>query len=169
MNDLPIVGTISRVAGPFLIAKGMAGSKMHELVHVGEAGVIGEIIRLQGENASIQAYEDTVGIKPGEKVQGTGKPLSAELGPGLIGQIYDGIQRPLPVIERLAGSHIKRGITPPRLDREKKWLFRPTIKSETQVFPGDVIGIVQETPLIEHRVLVPPWIKKGIVQEREQQ
>ena len=165
MNDLSIVGKISRVAGPFLIAKGMAGSKMYELVHVGEAGVIGEIIRLQGENASIQAYEDTAGIKPGETVQGTGKPLSAELGPGLIGQIYDGIQRPLPVIERLTGSHIKRGITPPRLDREKKWLFRPTIKSETEVFPGDVIGIVQETPLIEHRVLVPPWIKKGVVQD----
>ena len=165
MKDLSIVGKISRVAGPFLIAKGMAGSKMHELVHVGEAGVIGEIIRLQGENASIQAYEDTAGIKPGETVQGTGKPLSAELGPGLIGQIYDGIQRPLPVIERLTGSHIKRGITPPRLDREKKWLFRPTIKSETQVFPGDVIGIVQETPLVEHRVLVPPWIKKGVVQD----
>ncbi len=165
MNNLSIVGRITRVAGPFLIAKGMTGSKMYELVHVGEAGVIGEIIRLQGENASIQAYEDTVGIKPGETVQGTGKPLSAELGPGLIGQIYDGIQRPLPVIESLTGSHIKRGITPPRLDREKKWLFQPTVKNGTQIYPGDIIGIVQETPLIEHRVLVPPWIKKGIVQD----
>jgi V/A-type H+-transporting ATPase subunit A len=143
----------------------MTGSKMYELVQVGEAGVIGEIIRLQGENASIQAYEDTTGIKPGEKVQGTGKPLSAELGPGLIGQIYDGIQRPLPIIQSLTGSYIKRGITPPRLNREKKWFFRPTVKSGTQVFSGDIIGIVQETPLVEHRVLVPPWIKKGIVED----
>ncbi|UCH69862.1 MAG: V-type ATP synthase subunit A, partial [Candidatus Bathyarchaeota archaeon] len=111
-------GKISRVAGPFLLAKGMAGSRMYELVRVGEAGVIGEIIRLEGETAAIQAYEETAGIKPGEKVEGTGKPLSAELGPGLIGQIYDGILRPLPVIQDLVGPRIQRGVSPPALDRK---------------------------------------------------
>ena len=117
-------GTISRVAGPFLLAKGMAGSRMYELVRVGEADVIGEIIRLEGETAAIQAYEETAGIKPGEKVVGTGKPLSVELGPGLIGQIYDGIQRPLPVIQDLVGPRIRRGVTPPALDRKKRWHFQ---------------------------------------------
>jgi len=106
----------------------MAGSRMHELVRVGEAGVIGEIIRLEGETAAIQAYEETAGIKPGEKVEGTGKPLSAELGPGLIGQIYDGIQRPLPVIQELVGPRIQRGVTPPALDRKKKWHLETSLE-----------------------------------------
>jgi len=157
-------GTIFRVAGPFLLAKGMAGSRMYELVRVGEAGVIGEIIRLEGETASIQAYEETAGIKPGEKVVGTGKPLSVELGPGLIGQIYDGIQRPLPVIQDLVGPLIRRGVTPPALDREKRWCFQPKVKKRASVLGGDAIGIVEETPLVKHRILVPPWIKGGIVE-----
>ena len=122
--DLSNVGTISRIAGPFIRAKGMTGSRMYELVHVGNVGVIGEIIRLEGEMASIQAYEDTTGIKPGEKVLGTGRSLFAELGPGLIGQIFDGIQRPLPVIQSLSGTNIKRGITPPPLNRKTQWHFR---------------------------------------------
>ncbi|UCE15917.1 MAG: V-type ATP synthase subunit A, partial [Candidatus Bathyarchaeota archaeon] len=162
-------GTIFRVAGPFLLAKRMAGSRMHELVRVGEAGVIGEIIRLEGETAAIQAYEETVGIKPGEKVEGTGKPLSAELGPGLIGQIYDGIQRPLPIIQDLVGPRIQRGATPPALDRKKKWHFQPKVKEGASVLSGDIIGIVQETSLVEHKVLVPPThaltIKSGIVED----
>lgn len=163
------IGTIFRVAGPFLLAKGMAGSRMHELVRVGEAGVIGEIIRLEGETAAIQAYEETAGIKPGEKVEGTGKPLSAELGPGLIGQIYDGIQRPLPVIQELVGPRIQRGVTPPALDRKKKWHFQPKVKKGASVLSGDIIGTVQETPLVEHRVLVPPMraltVKGGVVED----
>ena len=124
-------GTIYRVAGPFIIARGMSGSRMYELVRVGDAGIIGEIIRLEGQNAAIQAYEETTGIKTGEKVEGTGKPLSVELGPGLLTQIYDGIQRPLPVIEEMSGARIERGIIPPALDREKMWYFVPTQKKET--------------------------------------
>ncbi len=156
-------GTIFRVAGPFLLAKGMAGSRMYELVRVGEAGVIGEIIRLEGEMAAIQAYEETVGMKPGEKVVGTGKPLSVSLGPGLIGQIYDGIQRPLPVIEDLIGPRIRRGVIPPALDRKKKWYFHPKVKKGARVVGGDSIGVVEETSLVKHRILVPPWVS-GIVE-----
>ncbi|OGD44893.1 V-type ATP synthase subunit A [Candidatus Bathyarchaeota archaeon RBG_13_46_16b] len=142
----------------------MIGSRMYELVTLGEAGVIGEIIRLEGERAAIQAYEETAGLKPGEKVLGTGRPLSVELGPGLIGQIYDGIQRPLPTLRDLVGSNIRRGVIPPALDRNKKWLFRPAVKTKTEVTGGDIIGTVQETSLVEHRILVPPWIKKGIIE-----
>jgi V/A-type H+-transporting ATPase subunit A len=155
-------GIIHRIAGPFVMAKGMLGSRMFELVKVGDEGIIGEIIRLKGETAAIQAYEETTGIKIGEKVVGTGKPLSVELGPGLIKQIYDGLQRPLPVIQNLSGSRLKRGIIPPALDRKKKWHFYPKIKKGTHVVGGDIIGIIEETPLVEHRVLVPPTISGKI-------
>ena len=137
---------------------------MYELVRVGEAGIIGEIIRLKGQNAAIQAYEETTGIKTGEKVEGTGKPLSVELGPGLIKQVYDGIQRPLPVIQDLIGSRIERGIIPPALDRKKRWHFIPTLKNKTHVVGGNIIGIVQETSLVEHKILVPPKVN-GIVEK----
>lgn len=157
-------GTIHRIAGPFILAKGMSGSCMYELVRVGEAGIIGEIIRLEGKNAAIQAYEETTGIRTGEKVEGTGKPLSVELGPGLLKQVYDGIQRPLPVIQDLIGSRIERGVIPPALDRKKRWHFTPTVKKGTRVVGGDIVGTVQETSLVEHRILVPPPVK-GIVEE----
>jgi V/A-type H+-transporting ATPase subunit A len=137
---------------------------MYELVRVGEAGIIGEVIRLEGKTAAIQAYEETAGIKTGEKVEGTGKPLSVELGPGLIKQVYDGIQRPLPVIQDLSGSRIERGVIPPALDRKKRWHFSPTVKKGTKVVGGDIIGSIQETPLVEHRILVPPTVS-GIVEE----
>ena len=156
-------GTIYRVAGPFIIARGMSGSRMYELVRVGDAGIIGEIIRLDGQNAAIQAYEETTGIKTGEKVEGTGKPLSVELGPGLLTQIYDGIQRPLPVIQKLSGARIERGIIPPALDRKKLWHFVPTQKKGNEVLGGDVIGTVTETSLVEHSVLVPPEVK-GVIE-----
>jgi len=142
-----MVGTIFRIAGPFIIAKGMSGSRMYELVKVGKAGIIGEVIRLEGETAAIQAYEETAGIKTGEEVQGTGRSLSVELGPGLIGQIYDGIQR-----------------IPPALDREKRWHFQPMVKKGTRIVGGDVVGTVQETVLVEHRILVPPFVK-GVVEK----
>jgi V/A-type H+-transporting ATPase subunit A len=161
---LSIVGKISRVAGPFITAKGMTGSRMYELVRVGEADVIGEIIRLQEDIVSIQAYEDTTGIKPGERVIGTGKPLSVELGPGLMGQIYDGVQRPLPIIQNLVGARIERGVTPEAIDRKKKWVFRAQVKKGVTVSSGNVIGAVQETPLVEHRILVPPDVKSGRVE-----
>ena len=164
MIDLSKEGTISRISGPFILAKDMAEARMYELVRVGEIGVIGEIIRLQGAVASIQAYEDTVGIKPGERVVGTGKPIEVELGPGLIGQIFDGLQRPLPIIEKLTGSRIKRGIVHPAIDREREWYFQPTVASGMSVSSGDVIGLVQETELVEHRILVPPTIKGGTIE-----
>jgi V/A-type H+-transporting ATPase subunit A len=157
-------GKIFRVAGPFIIAKDMSGARMYELVRVGEARIIGEVIRLEGKTAAIQAYEETAGIKTGEKVEGTGKPLSVELGPGLIKQVYDGIQRPLPVIQDLSGSRLERGVIPPALDRKKKWHFSPTVKKGTKVTGGDIIGKVQETPLVEHRILVPPAVS-GVVEE----
>jgi len=136
----------------------MAGSRMYELVRVGEIGVIGEIIRLEGGTAAIQAYEETVGIAPGEKVVATGRPLSVELGPGTIGQIYDGIQRPLPDIQELIGPRMTRGVAPPALDRKKRWHFQPHVKMGAKVTGGDCIGVVQETPLVKHRVLVPPRV-----------
>ncbi len=157
-------GKIFRVAGPFIIAKDMSGARMYELVRVGEARIIGEVIRLEGKTAAIQAYEETAGIKTGEKVEGTGKPLSVELGPGLIKQVYDGIQRPLPVIQDLSGSRLERGIIPPALDRKKRWHFSPTVKKGTKVTGGDIIGKVEETPLVEHRILVPPAVS-GIIEE----
>jgi V/A-type H+-transporting ATPase subunit A len=157
-------GKIFRVAGPFIIAKDMSGARMYELVRVGEARIIGEVIRLEGKTAAIQAYEETAGIKTGEKVEGTGKPLSVELGPGLIKQVYDGIQRPLPVIQDLSGSRLERGVIPPALDRKKRWHFSPTVKKGTKVTGGDIIGKVQETPLVEHRILVPPAVS-GVVEE----
>ena len=142
----------------------MTGARMFELAKVGEAGVIGEIIRLEGDVAVIQAYEETEGIKLGEKVVATGRPLSLELGPGLIGQIFDGVQRPLTVISDRIGPLIQRGIEAPALDRKKKWNFQPKVKKETVISGGDVLGTVQETPLIEHKILVPPNIA-GIVED----
>ena len=161
-------GTIHRIAGPFIMAKNMPNSFMYELVRVGDAGIIGEIIRLEGNNAAIQAYEETIGIRTGEKVQGTGKPLSVELGPGLIKQVYDGIQRPLPVVQDLIGSRIERGLIPPALDRKKKWQFVPILKEGDQVLGGDILGNVAETSLVDHRILVPPKIQgtiKSVVPE----
>src|SRR3989337_3342656 len=157
-----IVGTISRIAGSFVTAKNMTSTRMFELVKVGEVGVIGEIIRLEGDAGVIQAYEETEGIKLGEKVVGTGRPLSVELGPGLIGQIFDGVQRPLTVISDTTGPLIQRGIEAPALDRKKKWYFQHKMKKGTKVVGGDVLGIGQETPLIEHRILVPPQVT-GVV------
>jgi len=157
-------GIVSRVAGSFVTAKDMSGARMFELVKVGKAGVIGEIIRLQGNVAIIQAYEETEGIKLGENVIGTGKPLSVELGPGLIGQIFDGIQRPLTVISKMYGPLIQRGIEASALDRKKKWIFKPSLKAGTKVVGGDIVGTVQETSLVSHGIMVPPEIR-GIIKE----
>ncbi|MEM2928476.1 MAG: V-type ATP synthase subunit A, partial [Nitrososphaerota archaeon] len=144
------------VSGPVVIAKNMSKAQMYELVKVGELELIGEIIRLEGDRATIQVYEETSGIKPGEKVEGTGKPLSVELGPGLIGQIYDGVQRPLPSVASLVGPFIKRGVYTPALNRDKKWHFKPIIKKGDKIIGGDILGVVQETPLVTHKVLLHP-------------
>jgi V/A-type H+-transporting ATPase subunit A len=152
-----ITGTISRVSGPVIIAKGMIGSRMYDVVHVGSEALRGEIIRLEGDDAVIQVYEDTTGLMLGESVENTGAPLSVELGPGLLSSIYDGVQRPLPELLKMSGDFIGRGITAPGLDRAKKWEFVPSVKTGDRLSPGDIIGTVAEFQF-EHRVLVPPKV-----------
>jgi len=158
-----ITGTISRVSGPVIIAKGMIGSKMYDVVHVGSEALRGEIIRLEGDEAVIQVYEDTTGLTLGAGVENTGAPLSVELGPGLLSSIYDGVQRPLPELLKKSGDFIGRGITAPGLDRAKKWEFVPAVKTGDHLLPGDIIGTVAEFQF-EHRVLVPPKVS-GTVTE----
>ena len=149
-------GRIVWVSGPAVKADGMADAKMYETVSVGEAKLIGEVIRLTGDVAFIQVYESTSGLKPGEPVVGTGNPLSVLLGPGIIGQIYDGIQRPLKELSKKSGSFIGRGITTTPVDMTKKYQFTPTVKVGDEVGPGYVLGTVPETELIEHSIMVPP-------------
>ncbi len=153
------MGKIIRVAGPVVIADGMRGSEMYEVVRVGEEGLIGEIIALAGDRATIQVYEETSGIKPGEKVERTNAPLSVLLGPGIIGQIYDGIQRPLPDIKKNMGDFILRGADVSPLDFSKKWHFIPKVKAGDEVSGGHILGVVEETHLVEHRIMVPPEVQ----------
>lgn len=161
-------GKIIKVAGPLVIAQGVPKARMADVVRVGEKGLIGEIIELNGELASIQVYEETAGIGVGDPVVTTGRPLSVELGPGLLQSIYDGIQRPLEALKKASGDFIGRGLSVNALDRTKKWDFVPKVKKGDKVAPGDILGTVQETSLIEHRIMVPPGtsgkvddIKKG--------
>jgi V/A-type H+-transporting ATPase subunit A len=158
------LGKIVRITGPVVIADDMKGSEMYELARVGEEGLIGEIIGLTGNKATIQVYEETSGIKPGEKVEGTGRPLSVELGPGLIGAIYDGTQRPLTIIRTKTGDFIKRGVFTHALPRDKKWEFVPNVKKGAEVVEGDVLGTVDESKLIKHRILVPPSVNGKVVE-----
>ncbi len=151
-------GTLSRIAGSFITAKGMPNAKIFELVKIGEVGIIGEIIRISGNMSIIQAYEETDGLKLGEKVIGMGRPLSVELAPGLMGQILDGIQRPLPLIAEKIGPLIEKGIDVLAIDRNKKWQFQPKISKGAKVTSGDILGVVQETPSIENRIMVPPEV-----------
>ncbi|NJE85541.1 ATP synthase subunit A [Thermococcus sp. CX2] len=162
------MGRIVRVTGPLVVADGMKGSKMYEVVRVGEMGLIGEIIRLEGDKAVIQVYEETAGVRPGEPVTGTGASLSVELGPGLLTAMYDGIQRPLEVLRELSGDFIARGLTAPALPRDKKWHFTPRVKVGDKVVGGDILGVVPETSIIEHRILVPPWVEGEIVEIAEE-
>jgi len=149
-------GKVERVAGPVIVARDMLGSQMYEVVRVGEQGLIGEIIRIEEDKATVQVYEETAGIRPGEVVERTGKPLSVELGPGITGQIYDGIQRPLTVLFEKTGPFVRRGVAPSPVDRGKKWHFFPTATTGTKLVGGDVIGEVKETSLITQRIMVPP-------------
>ncbi len=160
----PAKGSVIRVAGPVVEAKGMAQAVMHELVEVGDEGLIGEIIRLEGEKATIQVYQDTSGLRLNEEVLGTGNPLSVELAPGLVGNVFDGIQRPLEVLKGITGPFIKhlRGVPP--LSRDKKWFFIPKVQVGALVASGDTIGTVTETDLIEHRVLVPPNLRGKLIE-----
>ncbi|HCD71113.1 MAG TPA: V-type ATP synthase subunit A, partial [Thermovirga lienii] len=163
-----IKGAIAKISGPLVVAEGMTGASMYDVVRVGELGLVGEIIELKGDLASIQVYEETSGLKPKEPVISTGAPLSVELGPGLIEQFYDGIQRPLALIEEAAKSpFITRGIDVPSLPRDKKWHFRPTVEVGTEVSAGDVLGTVKETVLVEHKIMVPPGMKGKVKDIKE--
>ena len=148
-------GKIVKVSGPLVVATGLADANMADVVRVGEQKLIGEILTMNGDSASIQVYEETSGLGPGAEVTTTGSPLSVELGPGLIENIYDGIQRPLEEIMRIAGATIQRGMQVPALNHEKKWEFVPTVKAGDKVETGDVIGTVQETPVVLHKIMVP--------------
>jgi V/A-type H+-transporting ATPase subunit A len=154
-------GRIVRIAGPVVEAEGVSGVKMYEVVRVGELGLIGEVIRVEGDRCTIQVYEETSGLKPGEPVVATGEPLSVELGPGLVGHIFDGVQRPLTRLQLLAGNFISRGVVVESLDRSRKWFFKPTVRVGDVVGEGDIIGVVQETPMVEHKVMACSRICEG--------
>jgi len=156
-------GVIYRISGPVVTAIGIA-PRMYEVVRVGNEGLMGEVIELHGDQSVIQVYEETSGVKPGEPVIRTGQTLSVQLGPGLLTQIYDGIQRPLPKLEETMGVFITRGVDADGLDLEKKWDFNASVKAGDEISAGHVIGIVQETETIEHRVMVPPG-KGGVVKK----
>ena len=155
-----IIGQVRRVNGPVIEAQGVTDAIMLELVRVGEIRLVGEVIKLAGESAIIQVYEDTTGVAPGDNIYGSGSPLSVELGPGLVGTIYDGIQRPLESIGKLSGSFIRRGIQVPALDREKRWHFVPAaLEPGSAIAGGAVLGTVQETERVQLRVLAPPDVE----------
>ncbi|MFH1422316.1 MAG: V-type ATP synthase subunit A, partial [Planctomycetota bacterium] len=149
-------GTVAKVSGPLVIAKNLTGARMFEIVRVGNLKLFGEIIEIRGNKYYIQVYEETEGIGPGEPVERTYNALSVELGPGLTGSIYDGIQRPLDVLFAKFGNFIVRGADAPALNKEKKWKFEPSAKNGDSVTSGDIIGTVQETPLVLHKIMVPP-------------
>lgn len=151
-------GKISKIAGPLVVATGMREANMFDVVRVSDSKLIGEIIEMHGDRASIQVYEETSGLGTGEPVESTGEPLSVELGPGLIEGIFDGIQRPLEKIRELVGNSLVRGVEVPALDRDKKWHFVPKVKPGDKVVGGDILGTVQETEIVEHRIMVKPGI-----------
>ena len=157
-------GIIKKVAGPLVIAEGMKDADMFDVVRVSEERLIGEIIEIHGDLASIQVYEETSGLGPGGEVVSTGMPLSAELGPGLIGSIFDGIQRPLDDIMKVSGNNLARGVEVPALKRDKRWEFVPCVKKGDKVLGGDVIGTVAETAVVTQKILVPPSVS-GVVEE----
>ncbi|MBS4030315.1 MAG: V-type ATP synthase subunit A [Clostridiales bacterium] len=158
------VGTIIKVSGPLVVAENMQGAKMYDVVRVSDKRLIGEVIEVRGDRASIQVYEETSGLGPGEPVYSTGVALSVELGPGLIESIYDGIQRPLDVIWKKVGDRITRGVEVTSLDRERKWDFVPVAKVGDTVETGDILGTVQETTLVVHKVMVPPGVSGKITE-----
>ena len=151
-------GKISKIAGPLVVATGMREANMFDVVRVSDSKLIGEIIEMHGDRASIQVYEETSGLGTGEPVESTGEPLSVELGPGLIEGIFDGIQRPLEKIRELVGNSLVRGIEVPALDRDKRWHFVPKVKPGDKVVGGDILGTVQETEIVEHRIMVKPGV-----------
>ncbi len=158
-----VQGKVIWISGPAVKAEGMAAAKMYETVEVGEARMVGEIIRLTGDVAFVQVYESTSGLRPGEPVYGTGLPLSVSLGPGMMGKIYDGLQRPLDIIAKKSGAFIGRGVTAPQIPTDELWDFTPRVKVGDEISGGTILGVVPETNLIEHRVLAPPDFPKSRV------
>ena len=157
-------GKVVKVSGPLVVATGLADANMSDVVRVGPQRLIGEILTMKGDTANIQVYEETSGLGPGAEVETTGAPMSVELGPGMIEGIYDGIQRPLTEIRKLCGETIARGVQVPALNREKKWDFVPTVQAGDKLSGGDVIGTVQETSAVLHKIMVPPNVA-GTVKE----
>ena len=156
------IGKITKVSGPLIEAEGLSDANIYDVVEVSKDKLIGEIIEMRGDVASIQVYEETTGIGPGDEVRSTGRPLSVELGPGMLERMYDGIQRPLEKLEDLAGNFLTRGVTSPALDREKLWEFSPILQVGDEVVSGDVLGTVEETTVITHKIMVPNGIKGKI-------
>ena len=156
-----IVGRITRVSGPVVLAEGLGGAGLYDVVEAGEAGLAGEIIRMDASGATIQVYEENTGMRPGEPVVSLGRPLSALLGPGILGSIYDGIQRPLDGLKRMSGSFLAPGVKGERLDPGRKWDFEPALREGGPVGPGTLLGVVRETSVVEHRVLAPPGTARG--------
>lgn len=157
-------GTITKISGPLVVASGMRETNMFDVVRVSEQRLIGEIIEMHGDKASIQVYEETSGLRTGETVESTGEPMSVELGPGLIGSIFDGIQRPLKEIMKIAGNNLTRGIEVPALDRTRQWKFTPVVKKGDKVVGGDVLGTIRETDVVLHKIMLPLKYK-GTVKE----
>ncbi|MGN1403364.1 MAG: V-type ATP synthase subunit A, partial [Ruminococcus sp.] len=153
------IGKIVKISGPLVVAEGMRDANMFDVVRVSDQRLIGEIIEMHGDRASVQVYEETSGLGTGEAVESVGEPMSAELGPGLIGSIFDGIQRPLDDIRKISGSNLKRGIEVPSLKRDTLWKFTPSVKAGDQVTGGDIIGTVPETDLVLHKIMVPNGVK----------
>jgi V/A-type H+-transporting ATPase subunit A len=160
-------GSIVRIAGPTVVARGLEEATLYELVRVGEERLVGEVIRMRAGLATIQVYEETAGLGLGEPVVASGEPLTVELGPGLLGHIFDGVERPLSTLASLSGDFIRRGVTHAALDREKVWGFQPLVRPGDEVGEGDVVGVVQETGSLTHRILVPPGVAGRIVNVRD--
>ena len=160
-------GKIIKVSGPLVVAEGMADARMYDVVRVSEKKLIGEIVELRGDRASIQVYEETGGLGVGEPVFTIGRPLSVELAPGLIEAIYDGIQRPLDLIRDKVGDYITRGVDIPAIDRKKRWYFKPFLKKGAKVVPGDILGTVEETVVVVHKILVPHGVQGQVLVVRE--
>ncbi|MDO5755100.1 MAG: V-type ATP synthase subunit A [Tissierellia bacterium] len=156
------VGKVLKVSGPLVVAEGMSEASVYDVVEVSDNKLIGEIIEMRGDRASIQVYEETTGIGPGDPVTTTGAPLSIELGPGILEQMFDGIQRPLQKLEEIAGNFLVRGVDAPNIDRDKKWEFKPVKNTGDKVIPGDIIGEVQETPVIVHKIMIPKGVEGTI-------
>ena len=155
-------GKVVKVSGPLVVATGLADANMSDVVRVGPQRLIGEILTMKGDTANIQVYEETSGLGPGAEVETTGAPMSVELGPGMIEGIYDGIQRPLEKIVEKVGACITRGVEVPAVDHEKKWEFNAVAKVGDQVIGGDILGTVQETAVVLHKIMVPPTMRGTI-------